>query len=140
MTKSTVTSQQENDSFLVSVYVERWTVEDQEIGETDDDHDFSVAEINRETWDAEELALKARDFGIDEPSASSPDMNGGHIWFRSSTPPMDNEFIHEGIKKYYTLFIHEANGHKPTEDDIRRVAEIVNIKFSDDKKAGFSPV
>jgi hypothetical protein len=112
------------ERFLISIYGERWTPEDREAGQ------FSkgTAEIERETVDANELQRIGQDYGLDLPSASDP-RHTPYLWFSSSTPREDQEYFEQGVHKYYSLHIHEVNGHRPEPADIQRIADLIGVRF-----------
>ncbi len=112
------------ETFLISVYCERWTQEDLEAGQ------FSQgeAEIERQAIDAEDLQRIAQDYGLDSPSASDP-RHTPYLWFSSSTPREDRVYFEQGVHKYYSLHIHEANDHRPEPADYQRIADLIGVRF-----------
>ena len=112
------------ERFLLSIYAERWTPEDREAGQFSE----GTAEIERETVDANELQRIGQDYGLDLPSASDP-RHTPYLWFSSSTPRENQEYFEQGVHKYYSLHIHEVNGHRPEPADIQRVADLIGARF-----------
>ena len=112
------------ERFLISIYCERWTPEDREAGQFSE----GTAEIEREAVDADELQRIGQDYGLDLPSASDP-RHTPYLWFSSSTPREDQEYFEEGVHKYYSLHIHEVNGHRPEPADIQRIADLIGVRF-----------
>ena len=112
------------DTFLISIYCERWTQADLDRGQ------FSQGEavIEREAVDANELQRIAQDHGMDSPSASDP-RHTPYLWFSSSTPREDREYFEQGVHKYYSLHIHEADGHRPQPADWQRIADLIGVRF-----------
>lgn len=112
------------DTFLISIYCERWTQDDLDRGQ------FSQGEavIEREAVDANELQRIAQDHGMDSPSASDP-RHTPYLWFSSSTPREDREYFEQGVHKYYSLHIHEADGHRPQPADWQRIADLIGVRF-----------
>lgn len=119
-----VTEAQPEDSFLISIYYERWTHDDKDAGEPGE----RGAEVERERVDADDLERYGRDYGMSEPSASDPRM-APHIWFNSTYPREDREHFEQGIDKFYSLHVHEVNGHEPEAEDYQRVANLIGVKF-----------
>ena len=112
------------ERFLISIYGERWTPEDREAGRFSE----GTAEIEREAVDADELQRIGQDYGLDLPSASDP-RHTPYLWFSSSTPREDQEYFGQGVHKYYSLHIHEVNGHRPEPADIQRIADLLKVRF-----------
>ncbi|CAM5219961.1 hypothetical protein CDEF62S_00532 [Castellaniella defragrans] len=112
------------ETFLISVYCERWTQEDLESGR------FSrgEAEIERQAVDVEDLQRIAQDYGLDSPSASDP-RHTPYLWFSSTTPREDHEHFEQGVHKYYSLHIHEAGGYRPQPADYQRIADLIGVRF-----------
>lgn len=119
-----VTAQPKEDSFLISIYYERWTHDDKDAGEPGE----RGAEVERETVGADDLGRYGRDYGMSEPSASDPRMTP-HIWFNSTSPREDREHFEQGIDKFYSLYVHEVNGHEPEAEDYQKVANLIGVKF-----------
>ena len=114
-----------DDEFVISVYCGRWTLGDIKIGEPSE----TSVEIERETIDADELQRYGRDYGISEASSSDPRSDPQHMWFNSTSPRMDREYIEKGVEKYYSLHIHEVNGYEPEAEDIQRIANLIGVTF-----------
>ncbi len=112
------------ERFLISIYGERWTPEDRETGQFSE----GTAEIEREAVDSDELQRIGQDYGLDLPSASDP-RHTPYLWFSSSTPREDQEYFEQGVHKYYSLHIHEMNGHRPEPADIQRIADLLKVRF-----------
>ncbi|WP_237173923.1 hypothetical protein [Paracandidimonas lactea] len=112
------------DAFIVSIHAEHWTHEDLEAGET---YTRDI-ELDRATLDADDLVRHARDYGLAEPSCSDPRMNP-EIWFRSTFPSEDRAYFEQGVEKYYSLHVHEVNGHPPAPEDYQRVADLIGVRF-----------
>lgn len=123
MTATEAHSNQE-DSFLISIYYERWTHEDKDAGEPSE----RGTEVVREVVNAAELEQYGRDYGISEPSASDPRATR-HIWFRSTSPRNDREYFEQGIEKFYSLHIHEVNGREPKAEDYQKIANLIGVEF-----------
>lgn len=112
------------ERFLISIYGERWTPEDRAAGQFSE----GTAEIERETVDTNALQRISQDYGLDLPSASDP-RHTPYLWFSSSTPREDRDYFEQGVHKYYSLHIHEVNGHRPEPADIQRVADLICVRF-----------
>lgn len=112
------------DAYVISIHCERWTPPDLEAG-GDSTRDI---ELDRVTLDADDLVRHSRDYGISEPSCTDPSMIPD-IWFRSTYPPEDRAYFAQGVQKYYSLHIHEVNGHPPNPADYQRVAELIGVRF-----------
>jgi len=112
------------EHFMVSVYGERWTAEDREAGQFSE----GTAEIERKTVDTDELQRIGQDYGLDLASASDP-RHTPYLWFSSSTAREDRDYFEQGVHKYYSLHIHEANGHRPEPADIQRIADLIGVRF-----------
>ncbi|MER1941158.1 hypothetical protein [Castellaniella sp. MT123] len=112
------------ERFLISIYGERWTPEDREAGQFSE----GTAEIERETVDTDTLQRIGQDYGLDLASASDP-RHTPYLWFSSSTPREDQEYFGQGVHKYYSLHIHEVNGHRPEPSDIQRIADLIGVRF-----------
>ena len=52
-----------------------------------------------------------------------------HIWFNSTSPREDREHFEQGIDKFYSLHVHEVNGHEPEAEDYQKVANLIGVKF-----------
>lgn len=117
-------SQPPEDTFVISIHSEHWTREALEAGEP---HARNT-ELERVTVDAEELARYGRDYGISEPSSTDPAMTS-HLWFRSTYPREDRAYFEQGVEKYYSLHVHEVNGHSPGPEDFQRVANLIDVRF-----------
>lgn len=115
----------DDDEFVISVYYQRWTPDDIEFGEPGE----TGVEIERETVDADNLKQYAYDHNISDASSSDPRWGAQHIWFRSTSPIMNREYIEHGIEKHYSLHIHAVNGHEPEAEDIQRIANLIGVKF-----------
>ncbi|MGO3743913.1 MAG: hypothetical protein ACTJG9_00845 [Alcaligenes aquatilis] len=118
-------TQPPEDSFVISIHGEHWTHDDLKTGET---HTHST-ELDRVTLDADDLVRHGRDYGISEPSRTNPTMTS-HLWFRSTYPREDRTYFEQGVQKYYSLHIHEVNGHPPTSEDYQRVADLIGARFN----------
>lgn len=124
LTMAVTEAQPKEDSFLISIYYERWTHDDKDAGEPGE----RGVEVERETVDADDLERYGRDYGMSEPSASDPRMTP-HIWFNSTSPREDREHFEQGIDKFYSLHVHEVNGHEPEAEDYQKVANLIGVKF-----------
>jgi len=113
-----------SDAFVVSIHCERWTLSDLEAGGVST-HDI---ELDRVTFNADDLVRHSRDYGISEPSSTDPSMTP-NIWFRSTYPREDRAYFEQGVEKYYSLHIHEVNGHPPGSAEYQRVADLVGVRF-----------
>mgnify|MGYP000920098417 CR=1 FL=1 len=112
------------DSFLISIYYERWTHDDLDFGEPGD----RWVEVEREMVDADELKRYGCDYGISESSAGDP--AAFPIWFSSASPRRDREHIEQGVDRfYYSLHVHEVNGREPEAEDYQKVANLIGVKF-----------
>ena len=126
-------------SYLVSISYSKWTNDDKEIGEPGE----RGIELEKEELDADELRQYIDRYGFAEASSSDPEV--GKIWFSSNEPREDREHFELGIDAYFELHIHEVNGHAPTPDDYRQIADMIGVKFREPKPEladadnGFSP-
>ena len=112
------------DTFLVSINCEHWTPEDLEAGQSS----WSDTEVERQVVDADELRRLAQDHGLNSPSASDPRQTRT-LWFSSTKPPEDRAYFEQGVHKYYSLHIHEVNGHHPKPTDYQRVSDLIGARF-----------
>lgn len=122
--KLSLDGDEKEDSFTVSVFYEKWTPEDTEAGEPGE----RGVEVEREVVDADKLKEYGRDYGMSEPSATDPTMTP-NIWFSSTSPTEDREHFEKGINKFYSLHVHDVNGHEPDAEDYQRVANLIGVKF-----------
>ncbi|MEB2400006.1 hypothetical protein ACSBPU_15045 [Parapusillimonas sp. JC17] len=113
-----------DDAFVISIHCERWTLQDLEARGVST-HDI---ELDRVIVVADDLARHGRDYGISEPSCTDPSM-APDIWFRSTYPRQDRAYFEQGVQKYYSLHIHEVNGHPPSPIEYQRVADLVGVRF-----------
>jgi len=112
------------DAFVISVYCERWTHADREAGEAST-HDI---ELDHVTVDADELERLGQANGFSEASCSDPRMSA-EVWFNSTFPRRDRANFEQGVHKYYSLHIHEGNGHRLQPADYQRVADMIGARF-----------
>lgn len=112
------------DAFIVSIHAEHWTHENLAAGET---HTRDI-ELDRVTFNADELVRHARDYGISEPSCNDP-RTTPEIWFRSTFPSEDRAYFEQGVHKYYSLYVHELNGQPPNPHDYQRIADLIGVRF-----------
>jgi len=117
-------TQPPEDAFIISIHAEHWTHEDLAAGET---HTRDT-KLDHATLDADELVRHAREYGISEPSSTDPAMTS-HLWFRSTYPREDRAYFEQGVEKYYSLHIHEVNGHSPGPEDYQRIANLIDVRF-----------
>ena len=126
-------------SYLVSISYSKWTNDDKEIGEPGE----RGIELEKEELDADELRQYIDRYGFAEASSSDPEV--GKIWFSSNEPREDREHFELGIDTYFELHVHEVNGHAPTPDDYRQIADMIGVKFREPRPElagtdnGFSP-
>lgn len=126
-------------SYLVSISYSKWTNDDKEIGEPGE----CGIELEKEELDADELRQYIDRYGFAEASSSDPEV--GKIWFSSNAPREDREHFELGIDTYFELHVHKVNGHAPTPDDYRQIADMIGVKFREPKPEladadnGFSP-
>lgn len=111
-------------TFMISIYCEHWTPEDRERGRFSE----GITVIERETVDADALRHIAQDHGMDSPSASDP-RHQPYLWFSSSTPREDREYFEQGVHKYYSLHVHQADNHRPEPADWQRIADLIGVRF-----------
>ncbi len=109
------------ERFLVSIHVEEWDEASLEAGQTD----VRGMEVEREVIDADDLRGYGQKYGFSTAS-SLPHTTS----FSSTVPPEDRAFFEEGVRKYFTLDVHEVNGHKPEDADYLRVAEIIGVPLA----------
>lgn len=114
----------QEDSFVISVYSERWTNEDIEAGEPGE----RDVEVERETVDADGMARYGRDYALSNASAPDPGA-APHIWFSSASPNEDREHFEQGIDTFYQLHVHEVNGREPEPEDYQKVADLIGVDF-----------
>lgn len=112
------------DTFVVSIDCEYWKPEDLEAGQSS----WTDTKVEREAVDAETLQRLAQDHGLDSPSASDP-RQSPTLWFSSSTPREDRAYFEQGVHKYYSLHIHEVNGHPPQPAEYQRVSDLIGARF-----------
>lgn len=112
------------DQFVVSIHCEEWTHSDKEAGEPGERR----TEVDHDTVDTDRLQREVRNFGINEPSSRDP-LLAPRIWFISTYPREDRDFFEQGIEKFYSLHIHEANGHEPTQADYARIANLIGVEL-----------
>ncbi len=112
------------DIFVVSVHCECWTHEEREASEAG----TRKIELDHVTADAHDLALHGREYGLSEPSCTDP-RTSSDIWFRSTYPREDRAYFEQGVQKYYSLHIHDVNGHRPEPADYQRIANLINVRF-----------
>lgn len=124
LTMAVTEAQPKEDSFLISIYYERWTHDDKDAGEPGE----RGVEVEREMVDADDLEQYGRDYGMSEPSASDPRMTP-HIWFNSTSPREDRERFEQGSDKFYSLHVHEVNSREPEAEDYQKVANLIGVKF-----------
>ncbi|OWT65534.1 hypothetical protein [Candidimonas nitroreducens] len=112
------------DTILISIYCEHWTQEDLEAGQCS----LNEVEVKRVAISTDELQRLAQDHGLDSPSASGPS-HAPYLWFASTTPREDRAYFEQGVHKYYSLHVHEVNGHRPEPADYQRVSDLIGIRF-----------
>lgn len=112
------------DIFVVSVHCERWTHEELEASEAG----TREIKLDHVTADAHDLVRHGREYGFSEPSCADPRMSSD-IWFRSTYPREDRAYFEQGVQKYYSLHIHDVNGHPPEPADYQRIANLINVRF-----------
>lgn len=112
------------DTFLVSIDCEYWEPEDLEAGQSS----WTDREVEREVVDADALRRLAQDHGLNSPSSSDP-RQSPTLWFSSTTPREDRAYFEQGVHKYYSLHIHEVNGHHPQPADYQRVSDLIGARF-----------
>ncbi|PLC48082.1 hypothetical protein CR159_20070 [Pollutimonas subterranea] len=112
------------DIFVVSVHCECWTHEERDASEAGT-HEI---EIDHVTADAHDLVRHGREYGLSESSCADPRMSSD-IWFRSTYPREDRAYFEQGVQKYYSLHIHDVNGHRPEPADYQRIANLINVRF-----------
>jgi len=117
--------------YTVSLYCERRTQEDDIAG----DSGATDCEMQHERIDGDHLLRLARDNGINAASASHlPTMGAGAVWFMSTAPSADREYFENGVEKYYTLNVHEADGEPLTPDDLKSVAALIGVSITDSRE------
>jgi len=113
-----------DDAFVISVYCDHWAHQDQEVGQASS----YETELDHITVDADALVQHVEQYGISETPCSHPDMSP-EACFRSTFPPEDRAYFEQGVHKYYSLLIHEMNGHPPTPDNYQQVADLIGVRF-----------
>lgn len=113
-----------DDAYVISILCERWTLPYLESGGAS----TRDIELDRVTFNADDLVRHSRDYGISEPSSTDPSMTP-NIWFRSTYPREERAYFEQGVEKYYSLHIHEVNGHPPGSAEYQRVADLVGVRF-----------
>ena len=111
------------DSFVVSVSHEKFSHADLDAGEPGE----RGFDVEKEKVNADELQAYAQDYGISQPSSSSPDTPT--VWFSSTSPTENREYFEQGIHTFNSLHIHEVNGQKPQPEDYQRIADLIGVKF-----------
>lgn len=134
-TKAHNLQSQNEVSLQVSIYCEIYSEEDLDQGASGE----RTVEIEREVMDASALAKCALKFGITQPSILMP-VSGcvglaATVWFVSSYPREDRDFFEKGIKKYYSIHVHEIDGREPGADDYLRIAALLNIRLGEAPRA-----
>lgn len=125
--------------YLVSVSYSKWTSNDKEIGEPGE----RGMELDREVLGLDDLKRCIEHYGFTRASSSNPEV--GKTWFSSSSPRKDREHFELGIDTYFGLHVHEVNGHAPTPDDYRQIANMITARLRGPRPElmgsyrGFSP-
>jgi hypothetical protein len=110
--------------FVISVTFEKWSPEDRdEYGEPGD----TGFEFENNKCDFNTLISYARDFGISTASASAPDAN---VYFKSTVADENQAHFEQGVDTFYCLHIDMIDEKAPTSEDIQRIADALNIRFS----------
>lgn len=47
----------------------------------------------------------------------------------SRSRDLEQTQLEQGVHKYYSLHIHEVNGHRPEPADIQRIADLICVRF-----------
>ncbi|MCI2811018.1 hypothetical protein [Eoetvoesiella caeni] len=112
------------DTFVISIHCEHWTHQELEAGEAN----TRETELDYVTVGADDLVRHSRNYGLSEPSCTDPKMSPD-IWFRSTYPREDRTYFEQGVQKYYSLHVHDVNGHPPEPADYQRIANLLNVRF-----------
>ncbi len=100
-------------------------------------------ELDREVLGLDDLKRCIEHYGFTRASSSNPEV--GKTWFSSSSPRKDREHFELGIDTYFGLHVHEVNGHAPTPDDYRQIANMIAARLRGPRPElmgsyrGFSP-
>lgn len=107
--------------YVASITFELFSEESLEQGEAEE----RGYEVEKETFDRDELERLIREYGFAEPSSSTL---SHPMWFSTTTPRQDRAHFEQGESRYFSLHLHEVNGEPPTLDDYADVARMARIK------------
>ena len=90
-------------------------------------YDSLETTIDAQPYNFDELERLVRELGINEASSSRPEPGA---WFRSTSPEHNRAYFEKDEQAFYSLFVKSINGRPLDEEDVQRLANALDIRFS----------